>query len=445
MNKSGPAFTVLTWGCQMNEDDSEQISNLLMRMGYQPAGNEEDADIIMLNTCSVRSKPEQKVRSKLGELRALKELNPDIIIGVCGCMAQKEGKALRRRAPHIDLIVGTANIEHIPEMITGVLRDRHPLALLDLPRAVNDQAIVPNRLLERGQIGLKSFVSIMYGCDNFCSYCVVPYVRGKERSRPPAEITKEVRILAERGVRDITLLGQNVNSYGKTLDENRDFTDLLALINEIDGIDRIRFTTSHPKDLSDKLIHAIAEMPKVCEHLHLPIQAGDDEILRAMRRGYTVDDYRGLVSSLRETAPNVALTTDFLIGFPGETDEQFENTLRFAEEIRFDSAFMFAFNPIRDTAAAALPDQLQPKVKNQRLRRLIEAQNRISVEINESHIGELFEVLVEGISPKDPSKVTGLTRQNKTVNFPGPASLAGTLVEIRAVKAHLWGFTGEIV
>lgn len=443
MSKTGPAFTILTWGCQMNEDDSEQIANLLMQMGYTPAEEEADADIIMLNTCSVRAKPEQKVRSKLGALRELKAENPDLIIGVCGCMAQKEGKALRQRAPHIDLVVGTANIQRIPEMICDVLRRRHPLSSLDLPRAVKDEATVPTRVLDRQPAGLKSFVPIMYGCDNFCAYCVVPYVRGKERSRPMSQVVEEVGMLATRGIKDVTLLGQNVNSYGAGSGEDVDFPDLLRKLDSVQGIERIRYTTSHPKDFSDKLIAAMADLPRVCEHVHLPIQSGDDEVLKAMRRGYTADDYRRLVERLRRAIPDVALTTDFLIGFPGETEEQFAHTLLLAQEIRFDSAFMFAFNPIKNTAAASLPDQLPPKLKNERLRRLIEVQNAITVEINESSTGREFEVLVEGRSHKDAAKHTGLSRGNKTVNFIGEAAV-GDLVQVRATGGHLWGFTGEV-
>jgi tRNA-2-methylthio-N6-dimethylallyladenosine synthase len=439
------AFTVLTWGCQMNVDDSEQISNILLQMGYEQASDEQNADIIMLNTCSVRSKPEQKVRSKLGELKFLKDANPDLIIGVCGCMAQKEGEALRRRAPYIDLVIGTASLERIPELIGEIRHRRHPLYALGLPRAASDEATTPARVLDRQPTGIKSFVPIMYGCDNFCSYCVVPYVRGKERSRDLSEIVAEVRGLAERGVKDVTLLGQNVNSYGKALQEKLDFADLLAAVNEIHGVERIRFTTSHPKDLSDRLINAMAELPKVCEHVHLPIQSGDDEVLKAMRRGYTSDDYRLLVDKLRSAVPQVVLTTDLLIGFPGETEEQFENTLALAEEIRFDAAFMFAYNPIKNTSAAAMTDQVSPKAKNQRLRRLIDVVNNITVEINDSQVGSEFEVLVEGVSHKDADKATGLTRGNKTVNFPGSAELSGKLVTVRAVKGHLWGFSGELV
>jgi tRNA-2-methylthio-N6-dimethylallyladenosine synthase len=281
------AFAILTWGCQMNEDDSEQIATLLTQMGYSPTDNVEDADIIMLNTCSVRAKPEQKVRSKLGELRELKAQKPDIIIGVCGCMAQKEGLAIRRRAPHVDLVVGTANISRIPEMICQVNQRRHPLSALDLPRKVSDDALLPGRTTSNTP-GIKAFLPIMYGCDNFCAYCVVPHVRGKERSRPLLDIVSEAADMIAQGCKEITLLGQNVNSYGQTLEEPVSFAALLRELNGI-GVERIRFMTSHPKDLSSELINAMAELEHVCEHIHLPVQSGDDEVLQGMRRGYTIE------------------------------------------------------------------------------------------------------------------------------------------------------------
>jgi len=443
MPKNSPAFTILTWGCQMNEDDSEQIANLLMQMGYSPAKDIEDADVIMLNTCSVRAKPEQKVRSKLGELRELKARNPDLIIGVCGCMAQKEGRELRRQAPHVDLVVGTANISRIPEIISDVRRRRSPVDALELPRSATDQPIPPLRV-RRDAPGLKAFVPIMYGCDNFCSYCIVPYVRGKERSRPPQEIIDEVRDLAERGCKEVTLLGQNVNSYGQTLAQPMSFA---ALLRELDrtGIERIRFTTSHPKDLSESLIQAMAELPHVCEHIHLPIQSGDDEVLHRMRRGYTVGEYMEKLARLRQAVPGIAVTTDIIVGFPGETEKQFENTLAVVREARFDGAFMFAFNPIPKTVAAKMDGQVDAVEKNRRLRALIELQNKMTLEKNAAQVGQEFEVLVEGRSPKGAGKLTGLTRQNKTVNFPCERDLSGRLVRVLSVDAHLWGFTGELV
>ncbi|HOM72351.1 MAG TPA: tRNA (N6-isopentenyl adenosine(37)-C2)-methylthiotransferase MiaB [Armatimonadota bacterium] len=444
MTANSPLFTVLTWGCQMNEDDSNQISGLLMQMGYQPAESIEQADVIMLNTCSVRAKPEQKVKSKLGELRELKEENPDLIIGVCGCMAQRQGADIRKYAPHVDMVIGTAQIERIPEMICEVIRSRQALSALELPRAAKDEANVPVRVANSSHKALKAFVPITYGCDNFCAYCIVPYVRGKERSRPLGEIVEEVKRLVDSGTKEVTLLGQNVNSYASP-EPSADFPDLLAAVNDVPGLERIRFTTSHPKDMSDRLIQAMADLPKVCEHIHLPIQSGDNDTLKRMRRGYTVEHYKERVAALREAIPGVSITTDILLGFPGETDQEFENTLRTIEEIRYDAAFMFAFSPIARTVAAEMPDQVPYKVKNERLRQVIALQNRITIEKNIGLIGQVFEVMVEGLSPKNPKRLTGLTRQNKTVNFPKADIQAGEIINIRAVEGHLYGFVGELL
>ena len=442
-----PKFTIFTWGCQMNEDDSEQIANLLMQMGCSPTDRAEDADIAMLVTCSVRAKPEEKAKSKLGELRLLKLSKREMIIGVCGCMAQRVGESIRKGRPYIDLVVGTGQISRIPDLIRQVVEKRVFVSALELDRQV------PERVPREGE-AIKSFVPVVYGCDNYCAYCVVPYVRGRERSRPVDEIVAEAADLAQHGRKEVTLLGQNVNSYGSTLDEPVDFADLLRAANGFDGIERIRFTTSHPKDLSDRLIEAMRDLDKVCEHIHLPVQSGDDHVLRAMNRGYTVAHYRERVAALRAAVPDIAITTDLLVGFPGETEEQFENTLRLVEQTRFDSAFMFAFNAIPGTAAERLPGQLPADVKNARLRRLIEVQNRITCEINGSQVGRVYEVLVEGVSPRDPKRLTGLTRQNKTVNFPhGYASdgssrrsivvRPGELIQVRATEGHLYGFVGE--
>lgn len=441
-------FIIYTWGCQMNEDDAEQIASLLTRMGCSPTDRPEEADIAMLVTCSVRAKPEEKAKSKLGELRLLKRSKPDMIIGVCGCMAQKEGAALRKGRPYLDLVVGTANIPRIPDLIRHVLDRRRFAAALDLPVSDTDPAETPERVETAGD-AVKSFVPAMYGCDNFCAYCVVPHVRGRERSRSVTDIVNEVARLARRGRREVTLLGQNVNSYASTPDEPADFADLLRAVSDVDGIERIRFTTSHPKDLSDRLIAAIRDLPKVCEHIHLAVQSGDDEVLRRMNRRYTIDQFRERVRALREAVPDIAVTTDFLVGFPGETEEQFENTLALAREIRFDSAFMFAFNAIPNTAAANMPGRLSAAVKNDRLRRLISVQNAITCEINSAQVGRVFDVLVEGVSPKDPGRLTGLTRHNRTVNFPlapgvSPSALIGSLVNVRAVEGHLYGFVGEL-
>lgn len=442
MSVNQPAYKILTWGCQMNEDDSKQMSNMLEQMGYLEASEESEADIILLNTCSVREKPEQKVRSKIGEFRALKETNPNLIVGVCGCMAQREGKELLKHGAPVDLVIGTASIYELPMLIEQVRQGRRRIVANQMPERgkSNGGASTPRVVRE---VGLKAFVPVMYGCNNYCAYCVVPSARGPERSRPPQDIVDEITDLVIRGCREVTLVGQNVNSYAGTGGVN--FAELLVLVDEIEGLERIRFTTSHPKDLSDQLIEAIAELPKVCEHLHLPIQSGDDEILRRMGRKYTVEHYLKLIDRLRTRIPNIALTTDIMIGFPGETNEQFRNTLHLVEEIGYDAAFMFAFNPRPGTSAAEMKDQIEPSVKTRRLIELIAVQNDITLEKNQEGIGKVFEVLAEGPSEKDPEKLTGYTRTNKTVNFPGPADLSAKVVMVRAKTAHPWGYTGELV
>jgi len=436
-------FIIFTWGCQMNEDDAEQIASLLMQMGYSPTDNQEEADVAMLVTCSVRAKPEHKAKSKLGELALAKRSNPAMIIGVCGCMAQKEGELLRKHRPYLDMVIGTASIWRIPELICEVQRKRGFRSALGLPQSDSDPVTVPSRTLRQGH-SIKSFVPVMYGCDNYCSYCVVPYVRGKERSRDIADVVSEVTELAGAGRKEVTLLGQNVNSYGATLSDDVDFADLLAALGDIDGIERIRFTTSHPKDLSDRLIAAMRDLPKVCEHIHLAVQSGDDEVLARMNRKYTAAHIVERVAALRDAVSEIAITTDFLVGFPGETEEQFENTMRLAAQIRFDSAFMFAYNAIPRTAAATMEGQLSVKAKNARLGRLIKLQNAITCEINDASVGRMYEVLVEGVSPKDPRRVTGLTRQNKTINFAGSSEMVGQTVQVRVTEGHLYGFLGEV-
>lgn len=422
----------------MNDDDSQQMANLLEQMGYRPALEESDADIILLNTCSVRAKPEQKVRSKLGEFRLLKLERPNLIVGVCGCMAQREGKRLLSRGA--DLVLGTAAIHELPMLIEQIRQGRRRLVADALPQRgkLNGHAHVSR---VTGQIGLKAFVPIMYGCNNFCAYCVVPSARGPERSRSAEEIVAEISSLVDRGCKEVTLIGQNVNSYAPG---DTDFAGLLAMLNGIEGLERIRFMTSHPKDLSDRLIEAMS-LPKVCEHLHLPIQSGDDEILRRMGRGYAVDHYKALIGKLRDRVPGISLTTDLMVGFPGETEEQFQNTLRTVEEIRFDAAFTFAFNPRPGTAAAGMDNQIEGSIKRRRLSELIAVQNEITLERGKAQVGEVFEVLVEGPSEKDPTRMTGYTRTNKTINFPGGEELMGKLVNVKVVSAHPWGFLGEMV
>jgi tRNA-2-methylthio-N6-dimethylallyladenosine synthase len=462
-----PGYHIMTWGCQMNEEDSEQLGLFLQSMGYAEVQDPAEADVVLLNTCSVRAKPEEKVWSELGRLREIKSAHPDLIVGVCGCMAQIESARIRQRAPFVDMIVGTGNIASVPDLIRETLRrrqvsldDRDPsyrapadrngaVTALGLPErkgaVVTD---VPRRSAARAP-KLKAHVPIMYGCDKFCTFCVVPFTRGRERSRPTEDILEEIGALARQGTQEVTLLGQTVNSYGKNLLEGRvPFAVLLEKIDAIPGIRRVRFTSPYPRDFTNDLIEAIAGLQSVCEHVHLPLQAADDDLLSEMRRGYTVARYGEIVERLRERVPGIAITTDIMLGFPGETDAQYRNTMRFVEETRFDSAFMFAYSARPGTKAAAREDQVPREVKIERLNALIALQNRITVEINSTQVGRDLEVLVEGRSPRDASRLTGYTRTLKTVNFTAPAgvamdSLAGRLIPVRAVQAHLTGFTGE--
>ncbi len=441
-------YSILTWGCQMNEDDSQQMALLLEANGYQKASRPEDASVILLNTCAVRAKPERKVYSKLGELRELKALNPDLVIGVCGCMAQKEAPEIRRRAPYVDLVIGTGQIDRLPGLIAQVQKERLPLVETALPDRRNRlDKPVPRRIVGEGAARLKAFVSISYGCDKFCTFCIVPITRGKERSRPADEIVLEAERLASLGTKEVTLLGQTVNSYGKFLDEPCSFAQLLTRLNAIEGLERIRYTSPYPKDFHEDVIDAIATLPKVCEQVHLPLQVGDDGLLQRMHRGYTLSQYRDIVDALRARVPHLGLTTDLMLGFPGETEAEVENTLRFVAETRYDAAFMFAYSPREGTRAAVYDNQIAESVKLNRLQRLISLQNTITQEINQSQLGTVYEVLAERPSPKDPAKWTGLTRQGKTINFPVPAGSewAGKLLQVRAVQSHLWGFTGELL
>jgi tRNA-2-methylthio-N6-dimethylallyladenosine synthase len=481
---SAPGYHIMTWGCQMNEEDSEQMSLYLEQMGYRPVKDAANADVVLLNTCSVRAKPEDKVWSELGRLREMKHTRPNMIIGVCGCMAQVESIELKRRAPFIDLVVGTSNIASIPDMIrritgndnesaelqeTALLRNpprdfiqlsptrsaptTRTVTALDLPeRKGSIVSDLPNRISHR-KSSLKAHVPIMYGCDKFCTFCIVPLTRGRERSRPTADIIDEITGLARRGTREVTLLGQTVNSYGKNMPEGRvPFASLLEQIDAIAGIRRVRFTSPYPKDFTDELIDAIGRLSTVCEHVHLPLQVADDELLLHMHRGYTVSRYQEIVNGLRACVPGISITTDIMLGYPGETDEQFRNTMRFVEQTRFDSAFMFAYSPRPNTKAATMDNQVPHSVKIDRLNELIALQNGITVQINRSNIGREVEVLVEGFSPKDRNRLTGNTRTLKTVNFTidqsetrSAESFIGKLAQVRVTDAHLTGYTGKLI
>ena len=417
----------------MNKADSERIAGLLSNAGGSSVDDPAKADIILLNTCSVRDHAEQRIYGKLGELKRYKNNRPGMKIGVCGCMAQKEGEALLSRVPYVDMVVGPDNLHRIPEL------------LLDGGIAV-EEGNLPNVLPVQRENDLHAWVTVIRGCNNFCSYCIVPYVRGRERSRPAGVIVDEIKALADDGCREVTLLGQNVNSYGKDITNDCDFADLLARINAIDGIKRIRFATSHPKDMSDRLIRAITDLPKVCEHIHLPVQAGDDDTLRRMGRGYTVADYKRLVDRIRAAIPNITLSTDVIAGFPGESESAFQNTVKLFKSIRYDQAFMFYYSPRTGTRAASLKEQLPLAVRKRRLAELIELQKNITCEINEAAVGKVEEVMIDRDNPSDTESMMGLTRGGKKVVIKEAApGSRGSVVNVRLNQAYLWGFTGEPV
>lgn len=430
-----------TMGCQMNERDSETLAGILQTLGYEPVDAAGSADIVVFNTCTVRAKPHHKLFSKLGELKREKSRRPEMIIAVCGCVAQIAAGEICRRAPHVDIIIGPRNYSAFAAAVT----QRQQSGNREEPIVVTDEC-------ERTAEGLptcrhhpiSAFVNVTYGCNNFCAYCVVPYARGRQQSRPMSDINREVEALVAGGYQEVTLLGQNVNSYGRELADSGDFADLLAALDQIPELVRLRFTTSHPKDLSMKLLDAMRYLPTVCEHLHLPIQSGDDEVLGRMGRKYTYAYYYSLITAARERIPDIAISTDVMVGFPGETDEQYRNTLRAFEQIRFDQAFMFKYNDRPGTKAAAMPDKVPEKVKQQWLEQLVGLQNEIGREINQDQVGQVFEVLVEGPDPKSPGKIRGRTRTNKLMIFPGDEKLVGQLVQVRAEQPYLWGFLGEL-
>ena len=419
----------------MNKLDSELSIGSLIKEGYTFVEDEEIADIILFNTCSVRQKAEDKVYSYIGSLRKQKEVNPDLTIGVLGCMAQNEGKKIFKRMPHVNLVCGTRMFSKLPVLLADVNENNKRVIAIDEDAVVNF-----DRLITQRQDKYRAFLSIMRGCDNYCSYCIVPYVRGREFSRPINEIADEVKRLADDGCIEVTLLGQNVNSYGKGLGSNITLATLLRKLDKVDGIERIRFVTSHPKYMIKEILEAVAEMPGVCENIHMPAQSGSDKVLGMMKRKYTSAYYRRLVETARDIVPDITIASDFIVGFPGETEDDFEETVNLMRDVRFQNCFIFKYSPRTGTAATDLNDDVPQKTKKERNQTLLELQSSISTEDNKEMIGKTVEVLVEGVSKTDENKLTGRTRQNQIVVFSlpesheqnyGAASLAGKLVNIR--------------
>ena len=436
----GKFYHIQTYGCQMNEHDTETMKGMLEEMGYTWTENRREADIILLNTCAIRENAEDKVFGELGHLKSLKTEKPDLILGVCGCMSQEEGVVRRILEKHqyVDLIFGTHNIHRLPELLREAMFAKE--MVVEVWSKEGD--IFEN--LPKKRAGLKAWVNIMYGCDKFCTYCIVPYTRGKERSRRPEDVIAEVRELARQGYKEITLLGQNVNAYGKDFEDiNYRFGDLMADIQKID-IPRVRFTTSHPRDFDDHLIEVLGRGGNMVEHIHLPVQSGSNEILKRMSRKYTRESYLELVRKLKAAIPGLVLSTDIIVGFPGETEEQFEETMSLVREVEFASAFTFIYSPREGTPAAQMEDNVPLEVKKERLMRLNDLIAELSRKDNEKLRGKTVEVLVEGVSKNNPEYLTGRTRTNKLVHFRGPESLTGQFIDVKITEVQTWLFKGEI-
>jgi tRNA-2-methylthio-N6-dimethylallyladenosine synthase len=435
-------YFIRTYGCQMNENDSEKLAGVLEEEGYQPATELEDADIIILNTCCVRENAELKVFGKIGQLKQFKRENPELIIGICGCMMQEDHvvEEIKEKYSHVDLVFGTHNIHHFPQLLQEAKQDKNPLVEVwdDSKELISDMPV--QRTDEH-----KAKVTIIYGCDNYCTYCIVPYVRGQERSRPAEDIIQSIRDLVADGVKEVMLLGQNVNSYGMDLNRDIDFADLLEEINQINDLERIRYMTPHPRDFTDKLIDAMSNLDKVCEQFHIPVQSGSNRILKEMNRGYTREDYIELINKIRAKNPNAAISTDTIIGFPGETEEDFQKTIELYNELQFDMAYTFKYSKRSGTPAAKRENQIPEELKKERLQYLMDLQSDISARKNKELVGETLEVLVDGTSKNNSDKLSGRTRTNKIVIFDGDENLTGQLVNVMIKKAHSWTLFGKLV
>lgn len=435
-------FCVTTFGCQMNARDSEKLAGILEQIGYIEEPDESKADFVIYNTCTVRENANLRVYGRLGQLNRAKKKNPYMMIGLCGCMMQEPEvvEKLKKSYRFVDLIFGTHNIYKFAELIATRMESER--MVIDIWK--DTDKIVEDLPSER-KYPFKSGVNIMFGCNNFCSYCIVPYVRGRERSRNPKDIIREIEMLAADGVVEVMLLGQNVNSYGKTLDEPMSFAELLTEIEQIEGLERIRFMTSHPKDLSDELIAVMGQSQKICKHLHLPVQSGSTRILKKMNRRYTKEQYLELVEKIRKAVPDISLTTDIIVGFPGETEEDFLETMDVVRKVRYDSAFTFQYSKRTGTPAAVMEDQVPDAVVKDRFDRLLKEVQTISAEVCSVYTDTIQEVLVESVNDHDPSLVTGRMSNNLLVHFPGEASMVGKLVNVELKECRGFYYLGEAV
>jgi tRNA-2-methylthio-N6-dimethylallyladenosine synthase len=433
---------IQTNGCQMNEYDSDKMRDVLQAShGFEITEDPKLADVLLLNTCSIREKAQEKVFSALGKWRKIKDKRPDVIIGVGGCVASQEGESIQKRAPFVDIVFGPQTLHRLPQLLNEVRSQHKPVVDISFPEIEKFDA-----LPEAKADGVKAFVSVMEGCSKYCTFCVVPYTRGEEISRPLVDVIAEITVLAKQGVREVNLLGQNVNAYrGEMEGDIADFALLLHYVAAIDGIDRIRFTTSHPVEFTDALIDAFAEIPQLVNHLHLPVQSGSDSILKAMKRGHTSADYKETIRKLREVRPDICLSSDFIIGFPSETDKEFEETMAFIDDIGFDLSFSFIYSARPGTPAAELPDNVPFEVKKHRLERFQQRINEMTAAISQSMIGTVQTVLVEGQAKKNPLQMQGRTENNRVVNFIGHPRLAGQFVDILIAEALPNSLRGRLV
>ena len=434
-------YYIVTYGCQMNAHDSEKLAGMLEDMGMTAASAREEADFVLHNTCCIRDNAERKALGNVTWLKEIKKERPELLIGVCGCMVQEPGMAekILRQYPFVDLAFGTGNIHRLPELLLRAVETRRRVVAVP-----NEQSTLIEGLPIRRESPFQSYVTIMYGCNNFCSYCIVPYVRGRERSRSADDILREVETLQKQGVKEIMLLGQNVNSYGNDMPGGVTFPALLRKVTQA-GIPRVRFMTSHPKDLSDELIQEFAENPVLCRHLHLPVQSGSNGILQAMNRRYTRESYLEKVEKIRRAAPDVGLTTDLIVAFPGETEEQFEETMDLVRSVRYDSAFTFIYSPRTHTRAAEMPGRIDPETATDRIERLIALQEKMTDQVFDSLIGTEQSVLVTGQSKRDEKQITGKCSRNISVNFEGDASLLGQIVPVRITGKGKTTLRGELL
>lgn len=438
-------FFITTFGCQMNEHDSETISGMLMEKGYMPAKEKKDADIVIFNTCSIRENADKRFFGTLGQLKKKKTENREnFIVAVCGCMMQQQHivDTIKSKYPWVDVIFGTHNIHELPVLLDNLYKEKRKQLSIWQDGGDIVEGLPSQRLFRH-----KALVNIMYGCNNFCTYCIVPYTRGRERSRAPRNIINEVKELIYDGVVEITLLGQNVNSY-KGKDETGkvwDFTDLIYALDNLRGLERIRFMTSHPKDLSPKLIEAFKNTEKLCHHVHLPIQSGSDKVLKEMNRRYDRERYLSIVKNLREIDPNIAISTDIIVGFPGETEKDFEDTLKICQQVRFDSAFTFLYSVRKGTPAEKFDDKIPEEIKHERFNRLVDMINRISKEKNSEYLGNTYKVLVEGPSKTNSKTYSGRTESFKLVNFISKEDLTGQILDIKITGYNTFNLEGEII